>query len=96
MTYFCYGTLVAAQVLPHSNCDAGGTFATYEVEVPSGTMRAKHSQLESKRLFPQLLGPELQNADDDCFTSPVSCRIPALHQVGTVSYLIAGARRTMR
>ena len=78
--------LVAAQVLPHSNCDAMGTFATYEIEVPSGTVRAKHSQLESKKLFPHLLGPELQNANDECFTSPASCRIPELHKVGTVPY----------
>jgi len=78
--------LVAAQVLPHSNCDAMGTFATYEVEVPSGRVLSKHGQLDSKRLFGRLLGPELQNANDECFKSSDACRIPALHNVGTVPY----------
>lgn len=79
--------LVAAQVLPRSNCDAMGTFATYEVEIPSGKVVSKHGQLDSKRQFGPLLGPELQNANDDCFKSNNACRIPALHNVGTVRHI---------
>jgi hypothetical protein len=33
--------LVAAEVLPHSNCDSMGTFSAYEVEVPSGKVVRK-------------------------------------------------------
>ncbi len=72
--------LVAAEVLPHSNCDAMGTFATYEVDLPSGTIARKHGQLESKQRFARLIGPELRNADDECIRHPSSCWIAALHK----------------
>jgi hypothetical protein len=71
--------LVAAEVLPHSNCDMMGTFAAYEIEIPSGQIIKKYGQLEAKKLFGSLLGTELRNADDDCFTKPGSCDIPMLH-----------------
>lgn len=72
--------LVAAQVLPHSNCDNMGTFALYELAVPGGAMIRKFSQVEAKTLFPDLLGPELRTADDSCFSKPGSCFIPMLHE----------------
>ena len=71
--------LVAAQVLPHSNCDMMGTFSLYEIEVPSGKIIKKYDQLRAKSLFGELLGTELRNADDDCFIKPGSCEIPMLH-----------------
>ncbi len=71
--------LVAAQVLPHSNCDAMGTFAAYEVEIPSGNILRKHGQLEAKSRFWELLGPELRRANDACIRDSESCWIPALH-----------------
>jgi hypothetical protein len=74
-----YRLLVAAEVLPHSNCDMMGTFSLYEIEVPSGKIIKKYSQLQAKKLFGELLGVELRNADDECFTKPGSCDIPGLH-----------------
>lgn len=71
--------LIAAEVLPHSNCDMMGTFAAYEIEVPSGNILKKYGQLEAKKMFWRLLGPEFRNADDTCFTKPGSCEIPMLH-----------------
>ena len=72
--------LVAAEVHPHSNCDSMGMFATYEVDLPSGTIAHKHEQLESKRRFGHLLGQRLKDADDECVRHPRSCWIPALHK----------------
>lgn len=71
--------LVAAEVLPHSNCDAMGTFALYAVLVPSGRILNKYPQLQAKKRFLNLLGSELRNANDDCIRKPSSCFIPALH-----------------
>jgi hypothetical protein len=71
--------LVAAEVLPHSNCDDMGTFSLYEITVPDGKILGKYGQLEAKRLFGAELGPELLNADDGCFSKPGSCQIPGLH-----------------
>jgi hypothetical protein len=74
--------LVAAEVLPHSNCDNMGTFSLYEVAVPGGKIVRRLSQLAAKASFNHLLGPELRAADDSCLTRAGSCRIPALHQTG--------------
>jgi len=71
--------LVAAEVLPHSNCDSMGTFSAYEVEVSSGKVLHKWSQLEAKARFWKLLGHELRAADDECIRRPKACQIPALH-----------------
>lgn len=71
--------LIAAQVLPDSNCDMMGTFSAYEIQVPSGKIIKKYTQLEAKKSFWDLLGPELRNADDECFTNPGDCQIPMLH-----------------
>jgi hypothetical protein len=72
--------LVAAEVLPHSNCDMMGTFSLYEIEVPSGKIIGKYDQLEAKKLFWKILGVELRNANDECFTEPGACSIPMLHE----------------
>jgi hypothetical protein len=72
--------LVAAQVLPHANCDNMGTFKLYEVAVPSGAIVRRISQVASKVPLHDVLGPELRAADDSCFSQPGTCRIPALHQ----------------
>ena len=72
--------LVAAEVLPHSNCDMMGTFSLYEIEVPSGKIVKKYGQLEAKKVFGNMLGVELRNAEDRCFTEPGSCNIPQLHE----------------
>lgn len=71
--------LIAAQILPHSNCDMMGTYSVYEIQLPSGKIIKKYTQLEAKKRFWNLLGPELRNADDECFTKPGSCQIPMLH-----------------
>jgi hypothetical protein len=71
--------LLAAQVLPHSNCEMMGTFSLYEIEAPSGKIQKKFGQLAAKRAFGGLLGAELRNADDECFTKVGACEIPQLH-----------------
>jgi len=71
--------LVAAQVLPHANCDNMGTFALYEVAVPSGKILRRIPQLAAKASFRRLLGPGLRAAEDACFVQPADCSIPALH-----------------
>lgn len=71
--------LVAAEIQPHSNCDAMGTFKAYEISLPEGRILTKYGQLKAKRLFWSHLGPELRNASDECALSPKSCQIPVLH-----------------
>lgn len=71
--------LLAAQVLPHANCDDMGTFRLFEVAVPDGNILRRIDQRDAKLGFGKLLGPELRAADDGCFTKPGSCDIPALH-----------------
>lgn len=71
--------LIAAQVLPHTNCDSMGTFALYEVAVPTGAIAKKYGQLEAKKRFWEELGDELRNANDDCIRDPRSCWVPILH-----------------
>ena len=73
------GHIVAiAQILPHSNCDAMGTFKAYEVDVKTMEVVRRYSQKEAKGMFKAALGPELRNAQD-CETSPADCYIPMLH-----------------
>lgn len=72
--------LVAAEVLPHSNCEDMGTFKLYVVSIATGAIINRISQLVAKQSFYHLLGPELREAEDSCFLKPGSCRIPALHQ----------------
>jgi hypothetical protein len=72
--------LVAAQVLPHSNCDSAGTFTLYEVDAGSGKIRRRYRQPEAKKLFGAMLGPYLQTADDSCVLRPGACQIPQLHE----------------
>lgn len=75
--------LVAAQVLPHSNCDNMGTFNLYTVAVSNGRIIDRIPQLAAKASFYDLLGQELRAADDHCFSKTGSCWIPALHQTRT-------------
>jgi hypothetical protein len=72
--------LVAAEVLPHSNCDNMGTFNLYTVAVSNGRIIDRIPQLAAKASLYRLLGPELRNAEDRCFLQVRSCWIPALHQ----------------
>ena len=73
--------LVAAQVLPHSNCDNMGTFNLYKVAVSNGGIIGRIPQIAAKATVHDVLGPELRAAEDRCFTHPRSCRIPALHRI---------------
>ena len=72
--------LVAAEVLPHSNCDSSGTFWVYEVEVSSGKVLRKWNQLEAKARFWEQLGDELRAANDECIRRPKACEVPTLHE----------------
>ncbi|MBC3872660.1 hypothetical protein [Undibacterium flavidum] len=72
--------LVIGEVIPHSNCDMAGTFAAYEIAVGSGKILKKYSQIKAKQSFMSWMGPELKNADDNCFLKPGSCDIPDLHK----------------
>jgi hypothetical protein len=72
--------LVAAEVLPHANCDDMGTFALYAVTIPDGKVIDRIPQVAAKASLHDALGPELRGADDRCLLQPGSCQIPALHQ----------------
>jgi hypothetical protein len=71
--------IAAAEIVPHSNCDAMGNFRAFEVDPLRRRILASYDQLEAKRRFRRLLGDELRNADDGCVRSPPSCFIPQLH-----------------
>ncbi|MBI3661558.1 MAG: hypothetical protein HY234_00690 [Acidobacteria bacterium] len=73
--------LLAAETLPHSNCEEMGTFRAYKVELPSGKIIRSYGQITAKKLFWKHLGDELRNADDECaqIPKPKSCEIPGLH-----------------
>lgn len=73
--------LVAAQVLPHSNCDNMGTFSLYAVAVPNGRIIDRIPQTAAKASLHDVLGQELRAAEDGCFSQVGSCLIPALHQI---------------
>jgi hypothetical protein len=72
--------LVAAQVLPHSNCDNMGTFNLYTVGVSNGKIIDRIPQLAAKASLYGVLGQELRATEDGCFSRVGSCWIPALHQ----------------
>ena len=71
--------LLAAQVLPHANCDDMGTFRLYEVAVPIGTILHRHDQRDAKARFGKLPGPSCVRPTAAAFRTPGSCFIPALH-----------------
>lgn len=71
--------LVAAETLPHSNCDDMGTFRAYIIHLPDGDILKSYGQIEAKKLFWKHMGSELRNADDECILKPGSCYIPQLH-----------------
>jgi len=71
--------LVAAETLPHGNCDNMGTFRAYTIHLPDGKILKSYGQIEAKKLFWNHMGIELRDADDECVLKPGSCYIPALH-----------------
>jgi len=71
--------LVAAEILPHSNCDSMGTFKAYVVDMATLKVIKTYDQLSAKRLFYDKMGLELRGASDICIRSPRDCEIPALH-----------------
>lgn len=71
--------LVAAEIPPHSNCDAMGTFTAYEVDLRTLRIVKTYSQIEAKRRFWSALGSELREAQDGCDRRPRACEIPPLH-----------------
>ena len=73
--------LVAAQIVPHTVCDSGGTFKAYDVDVQNRRIVRVFGQLETKKLFGPSLGEWLLAARDECVTNPKSCEVPFHHQV---------------
>jgi len=71
--------LIAAEIMPHSNCDSMGTFVLYRLALPSRRVERRYGQLEAKRRWPKLLGVELLGADDECVRTPRSCFVPINH-----------------
>jgi hypothetical protein len=71
--------LVAAEILPHSNCDSMGTFKAYVVDTATLKVIKTYDQLSAKRLFYDKMGLELRGASDICVRRPRDCEIPALH-----------------
>lgn len=74
--------LVAAETLPHTNCDNMGTFRAYAIHLPDGDIVKGYGQIDAKKLFRKDLGVELRNANDDCILKPGSCDVPQLHLGG--------------
>ncbi|MGC1414046.1 MAG: hypothetical protein WA817_02100 [Candidatus Acidiferrum sp.] len=70
--------LVAAESLPHSNCEEMGMFRAYEITIPEGKIIHTYDQLSAKRLFWPHLGEELRNADDECLKRPKYCKAEAI------------------
>jgi len=70
--------LVAAEFLPHSNCEEMGTFRAYEITIPDGKIVKIYNQLAAKELFWPHLGEELRNADDECLRKPRYCEAEAI------------------
>ncbi|HEV2207091.1 MAG TPA: hypothetical protein VGR36_11150 [Candidatus Acidoferrales bacterium] len=70
--------LIAAEFLPHSNCEQMGTFRAYEVTIPAGTIVRTYNQLSAKKLFWGHLGEELRGADDECVKKPKFCQAEAI------------------
>jgi len=58
--------LVAAEVVPVSICQCSGMFKVYELSLPDVQILHTYTQIEAKRKFSDLLGCELQDADDKC------------------------------
>jgi hypothetical protein len=70
--------LIVVQVPPHSSCASMGTFRSYEIALPRGTVVAKHDQIASKKIFAAGLGNELRDADDNCTKQQTGCMPPGL------------------
>ena len=71
--------LVAAEIRPHSNCDAMGTFKAYEVDLATLKIVRTYTQRDAKRRFWSVLGAELRGAEDGCDRRQKTCEIPQLH-----------------
>lgn len=70
--------LIAVEVPPHSSCAGMGTFKTFEIAVPDGSVLATYGQLQAKKLFGDALDVELVGADDVCIQKPEECVPPRL------------------
>ena len=71
--------LVAAQIVPHTNCDSMGTFTAYTIDPWRMRIGKKYSQLEAKASFRSSLGPWLSDARDECIRDPEQCYVAQLH-----------------
>ena len=58
--------LVGAELVNENVCEHMGAILSYEVSLPDPKIMARHTQRESKRLFANVLGCELEDADDRC------------------------------
>ncbi len=71
--------LLAAQIIPHSNCDSFGTFKGFVVNVQAKRIIKTYDQLTVKRLYPSDLAVLLRDANDSCIRKPESCFVAANH-----------------
>ena len=71
--------LVAAEILPHSNCDSMGTFRGFVVDVENQRIVKSYDQITVKRLYGSDLGQELRDSDDSCIRRPQSCFVSTNH-----------------
>ena len=58
--------LVVAEVVPVSICKCSGSFRTYEVSLADLSVKHSYSQADTKRLFSDSLGCELQAPRSAC------------------------------
>jgi len=71
--------LVAAEIIPHSNCDSFGTFRAFVVNLQSQRIVRTYDQLTVKRLYGADLGRELREANDSCIRNPQTCFVSTNH-----------------
>jgi hypothetical protein len=71
--------LLAAQIIPHSNCDSFGTFKGFVVDLRTKRVVRGFDQLKVKRLYGSDLAKELSSADDKCIRTPQSCFVSTNH-----------------
>lgn len=64
---------IAVEVPPHSSCASMGTFEAFVIELPTGNVVSEFGQIEAKKVFSNLVGSELVDADDGCVKKPENC-----------------------
>jgi hypothetical protein len=71
--------LLAAEIIPHTNCDSMGTFKGFVVDIQTKHVLRVLDQLKVKRLYGSDLADMLKGANDECLITPRSCFVSTNH-----------------